>query len=61
MVRSGVNPELLLGGEYGNSLHVWDLRKGNHQQKIPLGDEYQMTLGCALPVTPRRRMGSSAW
>ncbi len=44
MVRSGVVPELLLGGKYGNSLHVWDLRNGRHQQKIPLGDEYQMTL-----------------
>ena len=27
MVKDGVNPELLLGGKYGNALHVWDLRK----------------------------------
>ena len=26
MVKDGVNPELLLGGKYGNTLHVWDLR-----------------------------------
>jgi methanethiol oxidase len=37
-------PELLLGGKYGNSLHVWDLRSGRHQQKIELGPQYQMTL-----------------
>ena len=25
MVEDGLNPELLLAGKYGNSLHVWDL------------------------------------
>ena len=25
MVKHGVDPELLLGGQYGNALHVWDL------------------------------------
>ena len=30
MVENGVNPELLLGGKYGNSLHVWDLNKRKH-------------------------------
>jgi selenium-binding protein 1 len=57
MVRSGVNPELLLGGKYGNSLHVWDLRKGNHQQKIPLGDEYQMTLELRPARDPKKAYG----
>ena len=28
MVENGVNPELLLGGKYGNALHVWDLKPG---------------------------------
>lgn len=44
MVEDGVNPELLLGGKYGNSLHVWDLNKRSHLQKIELGPEYQMVL-----------------
>ncbi|HEX5963825.1 MAG TPA: selenium-binding protein SBP56-related protein [Gemmatimonadales bacterium] len=57
MVRNGVNPELLLGGKYGNSLHVWDLRKGNHQQKLPLGDEYQMTLELRPARDPRKAYG----
>ena len=57
MVRDGVNPELLLGGKYGNSLHVWDLRKGSHQQKLPLGDEYQMTLELRPARDPRKAYG----
>ena len=57
MVRQGVVPELLLGGKYGNSLHVWDLRKGKHQQKIPLGDEYQMTLELRPARDPRKAYG----
>ena len=27
MVKDGVNPELLLAGKYGHTLHVWDLRR----------------------------------
>src|SRR3954469_20484215 len=57
MVRNGVNPELLLGGKYGNALHVWDLRKGVHQQKIPLGDEYQMTLELRPARDPKKAYG----
>ena len=57
MVRSGIVPELLLGGKYGNSLHVWDLRKGRHQQKIHLGDEYQMTLELRPARDPRKAYG----
>src|SRR5918998_3828607 len=57
MVRSGVVPELLLGGKYGNSLHVWDLRKGTHQQRIHLGDQYQMTLELRPARDPRKAYG----
>ena len=57
MVRQGVVPELLLGGKYGNSLHVWDLRKGRHQQQLPLGDEYQMTLELRQARDPRKAYG----
>ncbi|HEX8711635.1 MAG TPA: selenium-binding protein SBP56-related protein, partial [Terracidiphilus sp.] len=44
MVEEGVNPELLLGGKYGNALHVWDLHRRRHLQKLELGPEYQMVL-----------------
>ena len=39
MVTDGLNPELLLGGKYGHPLHVWDLQKRKHLQKIDLGAE----------------------
>jgi methanethiol oxidase len=57
MVRQGVVPELLLGGKYGNSLHVWNLRNGKHQQKIELGPEYQMTLELRPARDPRKAYG----
>jgi methanethiol oxidase len=57
MVRNGLVPELLLGGKYGNSIHVWDLRKGVHRQHLPLGDEYQMTLELRPARDPRKAWG----
>jgi methanethiol oxidase len=44
LVENGVNPELLLGGKYGHSLHIWDLRKRRHLQSLDLGAEQQMVL-----------------
>jgi len=44
MIENGVVPELLLGGQYGHQLHVWDLRRRRHQQVLDLGAEQQMVL-----------------
>ena len=57
MVSSGIDPELLLGGKYGNSLHVWDLRKRKHLQKLELGAEQQMVLELRPAHDPRRAYG----
>jgi selenium-binding protein 1 len=57
MVKDGVNPELLLGGKYGNSLHVWDLRRRRHVQELKLGDEQQMTLELRPAHDPTRAYG----
>jgi selenium-binding protein 1 len=57
MVTSGVNPELLLAGKYGNSLHVWDLRRRTHLQKLELGAEQQMVLELRPAHDPRRTYG----
>jgi selenium-binding protein 1 len=57
MVSSGLNPELLLGGKYGNSLHVWDLRKRKHVQKLELGAEQQMVLELRPAHDPRKAYG----
>jgi selenium-binding protein 1 len=57
MVTSGVNPELLLAGKYGNALHVWDLRRRKHVQKLELGAEQQMVLELRPAHDPRRAFG----
>ncbi len=57
MVRDGVNPELLLGGQYGNKLHVWDLKRRTHLETLSLGDEQQMVLELRPAHNPRRAYG----
>jgi methanethiol oxidase len=57
MVKDGVNPELLLGGKYGNALHVWDLRSRKHLQKLELGAEQQMVLELRPAHNPRSAYG----
>jgi selenium-binding protein 1 len=57
MVKDGVNPELLLGGKYGNALHVWDLKTRKHLQKLELGAEQQMALELRPAHNPRRAYG----
>jgi selenium-binding protein 1 len=73
MVENGVNPELLLAGKYGHSLHIWDLRKRRHLQAIDLGPEQQMVLelrpahdptkayGFVGVVTSLKDLSSSIW
>jgi len=57
MVKDGVNPELLLGGKYGNALHVWDLKTRKHVKKLELGAEQQMVLELRPAHNPRRAYG----
>ena len=57
MVKDGVNPELLLAGKYGNALHVWDLRRQTHLQRLELGAEQQMVLELRPAHDPRRAYG----
>ncbi|HEU4689239.1 MAG TPA: selenium-binding protein SBP56-related protein [Vicinamibacterales bacterium] len=57
MVKDGVNPELLLGGKYGNTLHVWDLRRRRHVQALELGAEQQMALELRPAHDPTKDYG----
>jgi selenium-binding protein 1 len=57
MVENGVNPELLLAGKYGHSLHVWDLQRRRHKQVLDLGPEYQMVLELRPAHDPRKAYG----
>ena len=57
MVENGVNPELLLAGQYGHALHVWDLQGRRHRQVIDLGAEQQMVLELRPAHDPRKAYG----
>ena len=57
MVETGVNPDILLKGGYGHSIHVWDLRKRRHVQALDLGAEQQNGAGAAA----RTRSESRVW
>lgn len=57
MVENGAIPELLLAGKYGNALHVWDLRRRTHLQKLELGAEQQMVLELRPAHDPRKSYG----
>jgi methanethiol oxidase len=57
MIEAGVNPDLLLAGKYGHTLHVWDLRTGRHLQEIDLGAEQQMVLELRPSHDPNQTYG----
>jgi selenium-binding protein 1 len=56
-VENGVNPELLLGAQYGHQLHVWDLRTRRHLQALDLGAEHQMVLELRPAHDPNKAYG----
>ena len=57
MVEDGLNPELLLGRQYGHQLHVWDLESRTHRQAIDLGPEQQMVLELRPAHDPNKTYG----
>ncbi len=57
MVEGGVVPDLLLGNRYGHAMHVWDLRRRRHVQRLDLGPEHQMVLELRPAHDPTRAYG----
>jgi methanethiol oxidase len=57
MVEDGINPELLLGNEYGHRLHVWDMKGRRHLQEVDLGSEHQMVLELRPAHDPDKAYG----
>ena len=57
MVETGVQPEPLLGGEYGHRLHFWDLRRRRHVQAVDLGKEHQIALELRPAHDPTKTYG----
>jgi selenium-binding protein 1 len=57
MIESGVNPEILLKGGYGHSIHFWDLPKRRHLESLDLGSEQQMVLELRPAHDPAKDYG----
>ena len=57
MVESGLQPELLLDGQYGHRLHFWDLRRRQHAQTVDLGKEHQIALELRPAHDPTKAYG----
>src|SRR2546428_9803242 len=57
MVEGGVNPEILLAGQFGQQIQIWDLPKRRHRQEIDLGKEYQMPLELRPAHDPSKAYG----
>jgi selenium-binding protein 1 len=57
MVETGVQPDLLLDGQYGHRLHFWDLRRRKHTQTVDLGKENQIVLELRPAHDPTKDYG----
>lgn len=57
MIENGVDPNLLLNGQYGHRLHVWDLKTRRHQKTLDLGWQYQLPLELRPAHDPTRLYG----
>lgn len=57
MVKDGVNPDLLLNGKYGHSIHVWDQKRRRHLQELDMGKEHQMALELRPAHDPTKPYG----
>ena len=57
MVEGGLVPDLLLNGQYGHALHVWDLRRRTHRQTLDLGAAHQIVLELRPAHDPTRPYG----
>lgn len=57
MVETGLQPELLLDGQYGHRLHFWNLRDRRHVQSVDLGKEHQITLELRPAHDPTKQYG----
>ena len=57
MIESGLQPDLLLSGQYGRRIHVWDLRRRRHQQALDLGEDQQLVLELRAAHDPTKVFG----
>lgn len=55
--ENGVNLEALLGGKYGNRIHIWDLIRRKHTAAIELSADDRMVLELRPFHDPTKSMG----
>jgi selenium-binding protein 1 len=56
-VENGLVPEILMKSGYGHALHIWDLRRRRHLQKLDIGPEHQFALELRPAHDPTRAYG----
>ena len=57
MVETGIQPDLLLNGEYGHRLHFWNLQQRKLVQTVDLGKEHQIALELRPAKDPTKTYG----
>src|SRR5688500_13879589 len=57
MVENGLDLEALVGKRYGQAVHVWDLRRRTHLQRLPVGPDDQMVLELRPAHDPTKSWG----
>lgn len=57
MLPDGLDPEILMAGEYGHRIHVWDMKSHDHLQTLDLGSEHQMVFELRPARDPRKAYG----
>jgi len=57
MLPEGLDPEILMAGEYGHRIHVWDMKSHDHLQTLDLGSEHQMVFELRPARDPRKAYG----
>ena len=55
--EDGLVPEILLGAQYGQPLHFWNLHTRKHQQMIDFGDKYQLVFELRPAHDPTKAYG----
>lgn len=57
LVENGLDLEALVAKRYGRAMHVWDLRRRRHVQRLPVGEDDQMVLELRPAHDPTKAYG----
>jgi selenium-binding protein 1 len=57
MVERGLGLDVLTNKRYGQAIHVWDLRRRRHLQRLPVGEDDQMALELRPAHDPTKTYG----